>query len=116
MSVYTDRKKLEKRIEAHDRYAKHDLNGWIFSHVKIRGNDSVLDIGCGTGKQLIPISKMTSGPVVGVDISREALDSIRPNVGKNVRLIKSGMDDAYGKLRDLKFDVILSSFAIYYAK
>lgn len=115
----TDKEKLAKRIETHDKYSKHDINKWIFGILKIKSTDSVLDVGCGTGKQLIPIAEKTKGLVVGVDLSEESLNYIKNIIGNNpnVKLVSSSMEDMYGKLKQFpKFDVIISCFAIYYGK
>ena len=116
----TDKAMLAKRIETHEKYSKHDINKWIFGILKIKGNESVLDIGCGTGKQLIPMAEKTNGLVVGVDVSQQSLDFIKSSdTGKNpnIKLILSSMEEMHDKLREFpKFDVIVSCFAIYYSK
>ncbi len=119
-NINTDKEKLIKRIKTHEKYSKYDINKWIFDIIKLKENDSVLDVGCGTGKQLIPIAEKTKGLVVGVDISKESLDHIKKATdGKdlNIKLILSSMEELYEKVRQLpKFDVIISCFAVYYSK
>ncbi|MEK6984705.1 MAG: class I SAM-dependent methyltransferase [Nanoarchaeota archaeon] len=115
----TNREKLAKRIETHEKYSKYDINKWIFGILKIKGKESVLDVGCGTGKQLIPIAEKTKNLVVGVDVNKESLEYIKNAIGQkpNVKLVISSMEEMYEKLRQYpKFDVIISCFAIYYAK
>lgn len=118
-STNTDKDKLAKRIETHEKYSKYEINGWIFGILKIKDTESILDIGCGTGKQLIPIAKKTKGLVVGVDLSEESLNYIKNIIGNNpnVKLVSSSMEDMYDKLKQFpKFDVITSCFSIYYSK
>ena len=119
-SINTDKEKLDKRIKTHEEYSKYEINDWIFDIIKIKNNDSILDVGCGTGKQLIPIAKKTNGIVVGVDVKNESLDYIKEILkGKNnnVKLILSSMEEMYDKLKEFpKFDIIISCFAIYYSK
>lgn len=119
-SMSTDSEKLAKRIQAHEKYSEYDINEWIFGILKIKDNESVLDIGCGTGKQLIPATKKTKSLVVGVDASKESLESIEKAIGKknpNVKLVLSSMEDMQEKFRKFpKFDIIISCFAIYYSK
>lgn len=116
----TDKKKLENRIKAHENYSQYEINDWIFRIINIGKNESVLDVGCGTGKQLIPIAEKTSGIVIGLDISQESLDFIRNTIKNkypNVSLILSSIEDMYSKTKQFpKFDLIISCFAIYYSK
>jgi len=114
----TDKEKLEKRIKAHDKYSKYDINEWIFNIIKIKENESLLDIGCGTGKQLIPLSKKTKELVVGVDINEESLKHIENNSkSSNIKLVQSSLKDMHAKLNKFpKFDIIISCFAIYYSE
>jgi ubiquinone/menaquinone biosynthesis C-methylase UbiE len=119
-NVNTDKGKLIKRIKTHEKYSKKDINKWILDIIKIKGHESVLDIGCGTGKQLIAVSEKTKGLIVGVDISPESIESIKGIIKDkkpNVKLIVSSMEDMYSKLNEFpKFDLIISCFAIYYSK
>ncbi|MEK6968496.1 MAG: class I SAM-dependent methyltransferase [Nanoarchaeota archaeon] len=114
----TSKQMLAKRIEVHDKYSKHDIDDWIFGIIKLKNKESVLDVGCGTGKQLIPISDKTKGLVIGIDISSESLDLIREKTkGKdNVKLILSSIEEIHDKLSGHHFDLIISCFAIYYSK
>ena len=57
MSVNTDSKKLETRIETHKQFSTYDINEWILSYVKPQKNEKLLDIGCGTGEQILSFSK-----------------------------------------------------------
>lgn len=116
--VNTDKEKLEKRIKTHEKFSKFDIDKWIFDILKIKEDETLLDVGCGTGKQLIPAIKKTEGLVVGVDVSQESLNFIENETkNTNVKLILSSMEDMYEKLKQFpKFDVIISCFAIYYSK
>ena len=121
-NVNSDKEKLVKRIKTHEKYSKYDINKWIFDIVKLKENESVLDVGCGTGKQLIPMTEKTQGMIVGVDISKQSLDCIKDtlntkNTNANVKLILSSMEELYEKIKQLpKFDIIISCFAVYYSK
>ncbi len=114
----TNREMLAKRIETHNKYSEKDINEWIFGIIKIKSHESVLDLGCGTGKQLIPIAEKINSTIVGVDISSESLDYIKGKIGNkaNIKLILSSMEDAYEKLKQFRFDAAISCFAIYYSK
>ena len=119
-NITTDKEKLQKRIKTHERYSKYDIDKWILNILKIKGNESILDVGCGTGKQLFPIAEKTKGIVVGVDVKKESLDYIKgafKGKNHNVKLILSPMEEMHKKLKEFpKFDIIISCFAIYYSK
>lgn len=47
----------------------------LMKHVKMRGNESILDVGCGDGKITAEIAnKVPQGSVIGVDISPSMID------------------------------------------
>lgn len=57
---------------------------------KVRDTDSILDIGCGTGKLTIELARFASkGSVTGIDPSQEMLQKAKEVSGdvKNIRLI-----------------------------
>ena len=62
---------LNNRLSAHANYAKFEINDWIIPKLEIKGDDQVLDIACGNGKQLIPISETINenGSITGLDLS-----------------------------------------------
>ena len=106
-NIATDKEKLQKRIKTHEKYSKYDINEWILDILKISGSESILDVGCGTGKQLIPIAEKTKGIVVGVDVKKESLDYIKgafKGKNHNVKLILSSMEEMYEKLKN-KFEL-----------
>jgi ubiquinone/menaquinone biosynthesis C-methylase UbiE len=112
-----DSGKLDNRIEAHEKYSKYEINDWIFNVIKVKEDESILDVGCGTGKQIIPIVEKTKGLIVGVDISQESLDHIKETIkDSNVKLILSSMEEMHDKVKEFKFDIIISCFAVYYSK
>lgn len=75
---------------------------------KRAGFNSVLDFGCGTGRLVIPFSKI-SNHVTGVDISGSMLQEARANAEKfglsNIELIESG---SLSVLEGREFDLVHS--------
>lgn len=61
--------------------AHTDMNKWALAKIKIRENSLVLDIGCGGGKTIRLLSKLSKhGRIYGIDYSEQAVkDSIRTN-------------------------------------
>lgn len=68
----------------------------------------VLDLGCGTGRWLVQVTKRNPQSLIGVDISPEMLSVARNKLGPRVRLICS--DATHTPLPDNSVDVILASF------
>jgi ubiquinone/menaquinone biosynthesis C-methylase UbiE len=114
---------LIQRIQAHEKYGSNDLNQWIFSHINLVEGLSILELGCGIGKQTLPMAQMIgdTGSIVAVDISADALNSLNEqakNLGvlQRIRLICCGLDELDEYLHEHIFDRVLSSYALYYAR
>jgi ubiquinone/menaquinone biosynthesis C-methylase UbiE len=111
--------KLDSRITAHDYLAEKDIDPWILDMVKIEKNERILDVGCGTGKQVLSFGKALqgSGYIVATDISLELLMEDKNNASRNsinnVFYIKHSMNTMY-PFYDHTFDIISSCFAVYY--
>lgn len=111
---------LEQRIDA-NRSARYDLEEWIFSQTTIRRKMHVLDLGCGTGKQMFALHSLLSpqSRIVGVDISPDAVSQInrraRHEKATNVTAVQCGLDQVIDHFQGTRFDLILSTYAIYYS-
>ncbi len=119
----TDAKALNRRIVAHDKYGEKDINEWIFSNLDVARNMMILDLGCGTGKQTIPMAKAVGkdGRIVSVDISQEALNVLlekatEENVSEQITTLCCSLDDIAIHLENERFDRVLSSYSLYYAQ
>jgi len=121
MTRKTDHALLKCRIGTHARFARFEINDWIFSFIQSRPGEKVFDLGCGTGKQSIPLAQMVGqgGRVVALDLSKDALSEImymvRDNHLSNIQTVNASMDQCLEILGDQGFDLIISCFAIYYA-
>ncbi|KAH8359182.1 hypothetical protein KR093_004946, partial [Drosophila rubida] len=76
---------------------------------------SVLDVGCGTGILSIFASQAGAANVVGIDNSEivyTAMDIVRKNNVKNVKLVKGMLEDT--ELPEEKYDVIISEWMGYF--
>ena len=94
---------LNNRLSAHANYAKFEINDWIIPKLEIKEDDKVLDIACGNGKQLIPISEMINenGTITGLDISRDLLNEIKSDVKRDNVFLKNGnMEDIGNKFEN----------------
>lgn len=108
------------RAGLNDRYAKHDLEEWIFSQVNLFDGMRILDIGCGGGKQLLRLAGALSADsqLLGIDVSEGAVDSVRKLITDrpNIQARQMNFEDCLVNFSGQKFDLILSTYAIYYAK
>ncbi len=119
VKIETDSEALDYRIYAHKHFSKFDFDQWVIDNLQLEAGMHVLDVGCGTGKHLFTIAKLVEGgSVVGVDISSESLkkcqQKIRESGITNITLHQADLTALKDKLPRMKFDRILSSFAIYY--
>lgn len=105
-----------------NKNADYDLEAWIQSCVRLLPRQRVLDIGCGSGKQVKAFSDLvgSEGSVVGADIfgnlpKLHAAAEANLAGQKNVRLIDHDasfpFDFAPGS-----FDLINSAYSIYYVE
>lgn len=123
MSINTDSKKLEIRIETHKQFSTYDINDWILSCVQPCNNEKLLDIGCGTGEQILSFTKNcgTLSKILAIDASAESLKIVEKKcLEKNIeklQTIQDNMDNIPKLLKNTeKFDLIISCFALYYSK
>jgi ubiquinone/menaquinone biosynthesis C-methylase UbiE len=105
------------------RYTKPKLRDRILNSLPWRGDEQVLDVGCGRGLMLIGAAKkLTSGRATGIDIWRQ--EDLRNNTAE-ATLANAKDEGVAGKVRvedsdarklpfkDATFDVVLSSLAIH---
>lgn len=113
MNRATDSTMLETRLDLNQRFSDFDLNQWIFSRFPPEAGQKWLDLGCGTGKQSIPLSR-AGCEVVAVDASAESLAALKA-AAPGVRTVLSDMDEFDAESGD-RFDRAVASYSIYYAK
>lgn len=83
---------------------------------------NVLDIGCGNGKQIFALHDYLKGNVTitGIDISSEAIDEINEKVVHhnytNIFPLCTSFETINSIFPSSSFDLIISSYAIYYSK
>jgi ubiquinone/menaquinone biosynthesis C-methylase UbiE len=119
----TDSKALENRINAHSKFGSKDINDWIFENLEVSEGYSIVDLGCGTGKQTLPMAEAVGdkGKIIAVDISKDSLDVLskeakKKSVNERIKLVHCGLDELQNNLDENAYDRILSSFSLYYSK
>ena len=115
---------LRERIRSHGLFGSREINDWIFAELRVRPGHRVLDLGCGTGKQTLPLAESVgpAGCVVAVDISEEALDglgkeALARGVHGRIRSHCADLDHlAQGAGIAGVFDRVSGSYSLYYAR
>lgn len=121
MSFNSNTSALEKRINA-NRNTLVNLEDWIFDHLSIKKGMRVLDVGCGTGKQTFYLQNKLSSEseIVGSDISEQSVESVKERAIDekihNISAIQVAHDDLVNMFQGKKFDLIVSTYSIYYSK
>ena len=112
---------LQQRIASHDRFGSRDLNEWIFAELNVEPGMSVLDLGCGTGKQTLPLAELVGprGSVVAVDVSGESLQALHTTaaargIGERIATVECSLDALPAAISQERFDRVLGSFSLYY--
>lgn len=82
----------------------------------VEDNDSVLDVGCGTGSATV-VAAQKAREVVGIDLSPDMIELAEEKVAKkclaNTCLVATSVEDYYP---DKHFDKVISSFMIPHVK
>jgi len=116
----TDALRQRERINADG--ALHNLEVWITQQVNPYRGMRILDLGCGTGKQIFHFAPLVfaEGHIAGIDLSDEAVGSVKLRAERerldNIEAVKGSMDDCLSLLQGRVFDLILSAYAIYYSR
>ena len=99
-------------------HSHYEVTGWALAHWKIKGDDQILDIGCGGGMTLHRMTEqLTTGHATGVDYSGVSVEE----TGKlNEAFVKEGkltvLEASVEKLpfKDDTFDKIITVESFYF--
>ena len=114
-------KNLQNRLNINKKLGSNDLTKWLFKRYKIKKNDKILELGCGRGNHVVKESKIVghNGFILGTDLSNKSLNVLKKRIfTKNIKLKNIDLDKTsnYISKKKFKFDKIISSYALYYAK
>ena len=78
------------------------LTDWGLGHISVRGNYTILDVGCGGGRTISKLAAMaTQGKVYGVDYSEESVASTRRTNARGIALGR--VEICHGTVSQLPF-------------
>ncbi len=114
-------KNLQNRLNLNKKLGSKDLTTWLFNRYKIKKNDFILELGCGVGDHVNIQAKIVGkqGIIVATDYSNKSLKILKKKTKtQNVIIKYISMDNIqdFLVLKKLRFDKIISSYALYYAK
>lgn len=110
---------LQTRIDIHQQYGSRDIDQWMLEILRPAASSRILDVGCGSGKQLLAFHKHLDGQVelTGGDVNQDLLDqaaSRNAEMGNTWQLMQLDFDQRF-ELADGGYDLVTCCFAIYYA-
>jgi ubiquinone/menaquinone biosynthesis C-methylase UbiE len=111
---------LLKRIDIHNKFGGRDIDAWMLDIIQLKKGDTILDVGCGAGKQCFSYYKHLNGQakITGGDVSDELLSQARQEnqkINNAVTFMSLNFNKPF-ELPDSTFDFESCCFAIYYAE
>lgn len=107
---------LSVRIETHRRYSRPpvDLPTWALDRHTWRGDETVLDIGAGTGQYLAPLrQRIPRGRIVAGDLAMGMLRDLRAKgVPGGARLVNADAEAL--PLADASCDAVVASYVLFF--
>ena len=111
---------LKTRIDIHARYGKRDIDQWMLELLRPAKGSRILDVGCGSGKQLEAFHRYLGGAaeITGGDVNEELLGQARARqatLGADWAIRTLDFNQPF-PLVEGSFDLVSCCFAIYYAR
>ena len=109
MTYEFDGKKYEK-ASSHQK----EWGGRLISELKLRGDERILDLGCGDGALTAEIAHIVpKGKVIGIDASESMIETARKHSEENLKFIIKDINDLDF---EAEFDLIFSNAALHWIK
>ncbi|HLC41802.1 MAG TPA: class I SAM-dependent methyltransferase [Methylomirabilota bacterium] len=106
--------KLRQRV-ASNQSSSRDFDRFVLGLMDLSQEDSVLDIGPGLGKQLIPVARQVRR-VLGLDVSGEIIAALRSQMSSpSVELIVADMDNLAALDLGGRFSLVYAVYSLYYS-
>ena len=111
-SQYKTEDNLAVRIRTHERYSENnvDFAAWVLDAISWRGNETVVDVGCGAGVYIDAARRRTPGYIAG-DLSLGMLRSLEQRGVPRLNL-----DAQHLPLRTDSVDVLFANHMLYHVR
>ncbi|MEK6588362.1 MAG: methyltransferase domain-containing protein [Chloroflexota bacterium] len=111
---------LQTRIDIHSRYGNRDIDQWMIELLRPAKGSRILDVGCGSGKQLEAFHRYLDGEVelTGGDINAELLKQAtarKVDLGGDWEIRTLDFNQRF-PMADGSYDLVSCCFALYYAQ
>lgn len=109
--MYASQEAWRTRQDIHDRYSvpPRDLVGWALGCIRWRGDEAVLDVGCGPGRWHTPLKKLFPG------ITYTGIDRYSPMLQSHPYLQVCNIADAEQlPFADGSFDVVMANHMLFH--
>jgi len=111
------------RVHINTTYGNNNLREWVPSHLDLKTDEKVLDIGCGNGLHIRDVANIVKGEncCFALDYDKDMIfQSIKTssNVSPKINFFTMSMDDidSSDNISNNFFDLIYSVYAFYYTK
>lgn len=98
--------------EQEGQSARTERSRWMAERIAAYRPQSILEVGCGYGKQLVALRSRVSCPIVGVDFSPSQLAMFRSYAGASTDIQVGLASGARLPFADRSFDLVLTSAVI----
>jgi ubiquinone/menaquinone biosynthesis C-methylase UbiE len=111
---------LMKRIDIHNQYGGRNIDDWMMNLLNLTPGMKILDVACGSGKQVFSFYKQLKGEVdiTGGDVSKDLLAQAMQDTAKHqitAKFVELDFNKPF-KFSNDRFDLLSCCFAIYYAE
>ena len=110
---------LQNRAAGNQRFASADFSAWVNSLFDNYPMNSVLDICCGTGNQLVIYAEKSVESITGLDISAQSIEKAQQRLESyqgELTLVASAMEDYLSATPSNSKNFISSFYGLYYSK
>ncbi len=113
-SVYRTGEHLKAKYEVMRRYGvqQETFGQWVIQHLCLTGSETVLDIGCGEGRFLLPMARLLQdgGAIVGCDLSEGVMESMQAVIAVEHLPVHLMVADAEAlPFQDEHFDLVMAN-------